>query len=360
MKLLIDNKIPFLTALPAIFEDIRYFDGPLTRCELGDTDVLLVRTRTRCNAGLLEGSAVKFIGTATIGTDHIDMDYCRSKGITVVNAAGCNAPAVMQYVVRALFELAHRRNKAFSALTLGVVGAGHVGSLVATAAEALGMRVLLNDPPRAAREGQAGFTGLHALLEQSDAVTLHVPLQDDTRGFANDSFFEKMQEGAAFINTSRGEAVDEDSLLRYRKKLDYIVLDVWNREPHINIPLLQAADIATFHIAGYSLQGKRRASEMVTTQLLAWYKGERVERVKGERVERVESIKMKDENELYLVINKTFPIFEVDKQLRQSPADFEQLRNNYPLRNDFSAYTVALQQPNHKPEHILRTLGFQV
>ncbi len=102
MKLLIDNKIPFLTALPAIFEDIRYFDGPLTRCELGDTDVLLVRTRTRCNAGLLEGSAVKFIGTATIGTDHIDMDYCRSKGITVVNAAGCNAPAVMQYVVRGL------------------------------------------------------------------------------------------------------------------------------------------------------------------------------------------------------------------------------------------------------------------
>ncbi len=139
--------------------------------------------------------------------------------------------------------------------------------------------------------------------------------------------------------------------MRHRENLSYIILDVWNREPHINIPLLQAADIATCHIAGYSLQGKRRASEMVTTQLLAWYK--------GERVERVESIKMKDENELYLVINKTFPIFEVDKQLRQSPGDFEQLRNNYPLRNDFSAYAVTLQQPNRELEHTLRTLGFQ-
>ncbi len=359
MKLLVDNKIPFLTVLPAIFKDIRYFNGTLTHSELGDAEVLLVRTRTRCDAALLEGSAVKFIGTATIGTDHIDTDYCRSKGITVANAAGCNAPAVMQYVVRGLFELARRHNKAFSALTLGVVGAGHVGSLVATAAGALGMRVLLNDPPRAAREGQAGFTALHTLLEQSDVVTLHVPLQDDTRGMANDRFFEKMRKGAAFINTSRGETVDEDSLLRHRENLSYIILDVWNREPHINIPLLQAADIATCHIAGYSLQGKRRASEMVTTQLLAWYKGERV---KGERVkgERVKGERVKGENELYLVINKTFPIFEVDKQLRQSPGDFEQLRNNYPLRNDFSAYAVTLQQPNRELEHTLRTLGFQV
>ena len=203
--LVADCDIPFLKGVLDPWFEVRALPGKA----IGPTDVrdavaLLVRTRSRCDAALLEGSAVRFIGTATIGTDHIDRDYCDSHGITVASAPGCNAAAVAQYVRVALHTLGLDRPGS----TLGVVGVGHVGSLVAEAGRRAGMYVLLNDPPREAAEGSAGFTPLPALLAQADVVTLHIPLWPENKDFADVAFFAAMKPGASFINASRGEVIE--------------------------------------------------------------------------------------------------------------------------------------------------------
>ena len=262
--LVADRDIPFLEGVLDPWFEVRALPGKsIGPADVRDAVALLVRTRTRCVAALLDGSSVRLVATATIGTDHIDRDYCDSHGITVASAPGCNAAAVAQYVRVALHTLALDRPGA----TLGVIGVGHVGMLVAEAGRRLGMRVLLNDPPREAVEGPAGFTPLPELLATSDVVTLHIPLWPGNRDFADAAFFAAMKPGASFINASRGEVVDEAALLAARPNLDKLVLDVWKNEPDINLDLLAAADIATPHIAGYSIQGKMNGTTAVVRAL---------------------------------------------------------------------------------------------
>ncbi|MDR3235559.1 MAG: 4-phosphoerythronate dehydrogenase [Prevotellaceae bacterium] len=363
MNIIVDNKIPFLQDALTKYGQALYVKGDeISADHAAQADVLLVRTRTCCNAGLLENSAVKFIGTTTIGTDHIDLDYCRRKGIVVANAAGCNAPAVMQHVITALLTLAVKKKVALQSLTLGIVGVGNVGKRVAAAAKALGMTALLNDPPREMREGSAQFTPLHELLHRSDVVTLHLPLQHDTHNFADVSFFRALKEGAWFINTSRGEVVNEKDLVQYANKLDALALDVWRSEPHFDVNLLKYATIATPHIAGYSLQGKRKASQMVLEALAQWCDDtdpipELIDHTSPPPVIVPEGATVQEQ--LYAAVQKTYPIMEMDAQMRQHPADFEALRNNYPLRNDFTAHTVA-SADNPALSEILKILGFRV
>ena len=220
MKIVADANIPFLEGVFEPFAEVVYKDGrEIRREDCLDADVLITRTRTRCNAELLEGTSVKMISTATIGTDHIDMPWCAEHGIEVYNAAGCNAGGVMDYVFSALYGVAARKKIPLQNAKLGIVGVGHVGKKVERAGRKLGFQILRCDPPRAEKEGPEDFYTLDELLAEAQIVTIHVPLDDTTRGMCNDDFFAKIQPGAIFINAARGEIVDEAALLRARPKL---------------------------------------------------------------------------------------------------------------------------------------------
>ena len=314
--IVVDRDIPFLDGVLEPWFDVRRMPGrSIGPDAVRDAVALLVRTRTHCDAALLEGSAVRFIGTATIGTDHIDQEYCTAHGITVASAPGCNAAAVAQYVRVALRTLALDR----PGTVLGVVGVGHVGSLVAEAGRRAGLRVLLNDPPREAVEGSAGFTPLPDLLAAVDVVTLHIPLWPENRDFADAAFFAAMKPGASLINASRGEVLDEAALLAARPKLNKLVIDVWKNEPAINLDLLAAADIATPHIAGYSIQGKTGGTQRVVRALAAAFG------IAALRDFTVTGITLPQE---------PYDILSDDKALRSDPSSFESLRSHYSYRND--------------------------
>jgi erythronate-4-phosphate dehydrogenase len=361
MNIIVDKHIPFLNKFLCKYGNIYYTGGKdIAADTLGLADALLVRTRTICNYKLLKNSNIRFIGTPTIGTDHIDLEYCRRHGVTVASAPGSNAPAVMQYVITALLTLAMKKKVNLAALTLGIIGVGNVGKQVADAAKVLNLNVLLNDPPREAREGSAAFTDLDTLLHQSDMVTLHLPLQTDTYGFAGRDFFRACKEGAWLINTSRGEIINEEALMQYRSKLGALVLDVWQSEPQIDAKLLDMTDIATPHIAGYSLQGKRKASQMILQAFAQWCNDpDPVPEIPSpepgyEPVIIPEGRSVQEK--LCMVAQKTFPVWEIDAQLRRQPTHFEAIRNGYPLRNDFSAYTVPHDDPAAES---FRLLGFK-
>lgn len=312
----VDRDIPFLEGVLEPWFEVRALPGKsIGPVDVRDAVALLVRTRTHCDAALLDGGAVRFIGTATIGTDHIDLEYCEFHGITVASAPGCNAAAVAQYVRVALHALDLDRPGA----TLGVVGVGHVGSLVAEAGRRAGMRVLLNDPPREAVEGSAGFTPLPDLLAQADVVTLHIPLWPENRDFADAAFFAAIKPGASFFNASRGEVVDEAALLSARPQLGRVVIDVWKNEPAINPDLLAAADIATPHIAGYSIQGKMNGTAAVVRAL-------------GEAF-GIDALKAFCVTGIPLP-QTLYDIWRDDAALRSHPENFEQLRSHYSYRND--------------------------
>lgn len=314
--IIVDRDIPFLAGVLENWFDVQYLPGR----EIGPDAVrnavaLLIRTRTRCNASLLDGSSVRLIATATIGTDHIDLDYCAVRGIAVASAPGCNADAVAQYIAVALRTLGLDRPGA----TLGVIGVGHVGSKVAARAREAGMQVLLSDPPREAVEGPAGFTPLSDLLAQSDIVTLHIPLWPENRDFADAAFFVALKDGAAFFNASRGEVVDESALLAARPRLGRLVVDVWKHEPDINRELLALADIATPHIAGYSIQGKINGTQAVVRAVGDFFD------IPQLRTFLVRDIELPKE---------PYDILADDTALRSHPENFERLRSNYSYRND--------------------------
>ena len=213
MKIVADVDVPFLRGVLEPYGEVVYKKGAeITNDDVRDADALILRTRTKCNAELLDGSSVRLIATATIGTDHVDFDYCNSHGIEVQNAAGCNAGGVMQYVFSALYGVAARKGIKIDGGTIGIIGVGNVGKRVEKMAEYLGFNVLRCDPPRAATEGSEGFCPLEYLLENSQVVTMHVPLDENTRNMADEAFFALMQPGAIFINASRGEVVNDDAL----------------------------------------------------------------------------------------------------------------------------------------------------
>ena len=340
MKIVADKDIPFLEGVFEPYADVVYIKGDqIVREDLLDADVLIVRTRTQCNADLLEGTSVKMVTTATIGTDHIDLEYCRANGIKVANAAGCNAGGVMQYVFSAVYGVAARKGIKLDEATFGIIGAGNVGTKVEELAGYLGFNVLRCDPPRAAAEGEEGFCSLEHLLENSHIVTMHVPLDETTRGMADETFFALMKPGAIFINSARGEVIDEQALIAASPKLGAVVIDTWCNEPHINQDLLEIADIATPHIAGYSYQGKENATIMAVRAVarhldfkaLKYYRP----RCDEEGHEPVKlALKGKNHGEIAAVFQYNYPIFTDDFRLRMNPAGFEKLRAAYQYRRE--------------------------
>ena len=278
MKIVVDNKIPYIhEAIRQIADEVVYLPGSgFTAGDVRDADALVVRTRTRCTRELLEGSKVKFIATATIGFDHIDVDYCREAGIAWQNCPGCNAGSVEQYLHSVLVLLKRRKGVRLEESCLGIVGVGHVGSRIQRMAEALGMRVLLNDPPRADR-GEMGFVDLSVLARECDIITFHTPLNGNgkykTFHLADADFFAGLQRRPFIVNTSRGEVIETSALLDALKtgRIRDAVIDTWENEPDIHLELLDKIFLGTPHIAGYSADGKSNATRMVLEEICNFF-----------------------------------------------------------------------------------------
>lgn len=260
MKIVIDNAIPYISGVLEPYATVVYRPAAdISHEDAVDADMLIIRTRTRCDRRLLEGSRVRLIATATIGFDHIDLDYCAAHGIEVVTAQGCNAAGVLQWVGAALAALAADEGWQPQQKTLGIVGVGHVGSLVEEYGRMWGFRILRCDPPRQQREG-GDFLPIEEVAAEADILTLHTPLDDTTRHLADSRLLSLMRPDATFMNAARGEVADTAALVEAPQRM---VIDVWENEPRIDRRLLDKAFIATPHIAGYSAQGKANATAAV-------------------------------------------------------------------------------------------------
>ena len=330
MKIIADSAIPFLRGVLEPFAEVEYLPGTaISAADVRNADALVIRTRTRCDEKLLADSRVKLIATATIGFDHIDTAWCAAHGITVTTAAGCNARGVLQWVAAALVHLSRTQGWQPAERTLGVVGVGHVGSLVKTYAEAWGFRVLCCDPPREERE-RCGFLPLEEVAREADILTFHTPLDDTTRRMAGEELFRRMKPGAVVMNSSRGEVVDGAALLR--SGLEW-ALDVWEHEPGLNPELLGKALLATPHIAGYSEQGKANATAMSVAALArcfglpleGWYPPEAAPSVPRPIAWQ----------ELCDTIGGVYDIGAESRRLKEHPGDFESLRDRYAYRREY-------------------------
>ena len=346
MKVIVDDKIPYIReALTTMGVEAVYLPGSkIDQASVSDADALIVRTRTHCNAELLEGSRVQFIATATIGYDHIDTVYCAAKGIQWTNAPGCNAASVCQYIQSVLLLLRFEKDIHLNEATIGRVGVGHVGTLVAEMARTWGMRVLLCDPPRVDR-GEEGFVSLETIAREADIITLHTPLTREgaypTFHLADENFFRSLQRKPYFINTSRGETTDTQALL---KALDegYIaqcIIDVWENEPEIDLSLLARCYIGTPHIAGYSADGKANATRMVLTALSKHFALGQVPPIEPPHPSEPIIYAKSRECAILQIYNP-----QTDSNaLKAHPERFEQLRGDYPFRREEQAYKLIIE-----------------
>lgn len=341
MKLVVDKTIPFIEGVFEPYCEVVYIEGrDISSEDVRDADALMIRTRTRCNADLLDGSKVKMIATASIGSDHVDHEYCDAHGIHHQSASGCNANAVMNYVFSALYGSAARKSINLEGKTLGIIGVGNTGSRVSSMARYLGFSVLQYDPPRQEAEGGEQFCSLDRLLEESDVVTMHVPLSDSTRRMAGKEFFSKIKDGAIFINTARGEVVDEKALEEAIPRLGAVIIDTWNNEPYVNLDLVSKVDIATPHIAGYSVQGKQNGAAYAVRAIARYFGFSDLYDFFPEiDIPELEAIKLnlkgKRQGEIASVLQYNYPVFTDDFMFRINPLGFENLRLNYSYRTEF-------------------------
>ena len=373
MKIVIDKKIPFINGVLEKYAEVVYLEGrEISRRDLLSADALIIRTRTKCNKELLEGTAVRFIASATIGFDHIDTAYCEAHNVSWTNAAGCNSSSVQQYIAGALVHLAEKLNLTLAEMTIGVVGVGNVGSKVAKLCRAVGMKVLLNDPPRQRKEGSDSFVSLDAIVEQSDIITLHVPLNrdgiDKTFHMGNESIFSRLKKDQILINSSRGEVVDTDALKSCRQegKLAACILDVWEREPDIDKELLGFVDVGTPHIAGYSADGKANGTSM-SVQALSRFFGLNLNTWVPATVpppERpiieLDCPGLSRQAMFVRLVRHTYDILADDRRLKASPQTFEKQRGEYPLRREFTAFTLHLRNASADAVTLTRDLGFHI
>lgn len=335
MRIVVDNKIPYIKeALARITDDVVYLPGrEITADTIKEADALLIRTRTKCDSKLLQGSNVKFIGTATIGFDHIDTEYCKQAGITWRNCPGCNVGAVEQYV-HAVLELLHKtRGYKLQDKCIGIIGVGHVGSRILALANRLGIKILLNDSPRH-DNGEKGFVSLSTIARECDIITFHTPLIKDgiykTYHLADESFFNSLKKKPVIINTSRGEVIETGAILNAIRndKIAEAVIDVWENEPDINIELLNKVFIGTPHIAGYSANGKFNATQMTFEFLCSFFNINIDSRIN--LPEELVSGTNSSDSDILLNYN---PLIDY-KSLLTHPEDFEKIRGNYKLRKE--------------------------
>ena len=379
MKIVADVNIPFVEEAFDSVGSVTTVNGRrISADEVRDADVLLVRSVTMVDANLLQRSKVKFVGTATIGTDHIDLEFLKGQGIGFASAPGSNAVSAAEYVVSSILALSVEQQINLSETTVGIVGCGNVGSRVLARAQALGMQCLVYDPPRARQFNDREYAPWNEVV-QADIVTAHVPLtftgDYPTYQMFDSAFFRQLKANAVFINTARGRAVDETALLSVlQDRADLqLVLDVWQSEPNINLDLLRRTNIATSHIAGYSLDGKVRGTEMIyravcdyfglqpswTTPVLPFSNSYTAMQFNDDQT---------DESVVRQSVFNAYNVMQDDARLRKiaelDPSQrgqyFDGLRKNYPVRREFSNYEIIISQSRAHLHGVLTGLGFRV
>ena len=379
MKIIADENIPCAEQAFASLGEVRLVPGRgMQAAQVQDADILLVRSVTAVDQALLEYSAVRFVGSATIGFDHVDRAYLQQHGIGFATAPGCNATSAAEYVVSALLVLAQRKGFTLAGKSVGIIGCGNVGSRVRERLAALGMHCVVNDPPLQDQGGHDDFVSLEEVL-QTDVITVHVPYTRDgaypTHHLVDEAVLRKLQPGALFINTSRGAVTDNralDALLAERDDLS-VVLDVWEGEPAINTSLFQRVDLGTPHIAGYSLDGKLRGTEMIYRAACDWFGLPGQWRAAdflpaGSVVDCSEPGDMSASAMLRAAVLGSYDIRADDARLRtmlslpvgEQPDYFDRLRKEYPVRREFSTCSVLVGEAGGEYEPLLRGLGFPV
>lgn len=368
MKIIADNTIPFLKGVIESIGEVTYLSsGQLTAEAVRQADVLIVRSIDKCSRAVLEGSRVQLITTATIGFDHIDTAYCAEAGITWRNAPGSNARSVAEYVLASLILLSLQTGEPLADKTLGIVGVGHVGRWVEQLCTAYGMRVLRNDPPRAKEEGPEGFVSLETIAQEADIITLHTPLtregQFPTAHLIHPGLVDSFARKPWLINTCRGAVTDTDALLQGRAtgKIGALILDCWEGEPRISLPLLAQTAVATPHIAGFSADGKANATRMCLEEISRFFRItiNGLDKVAPPApLQPVIDLNVYAENRVEQAILSVFDPRPVDHALRQAPDQFESFRANYHHPREFKAYTVT--HATATEAELLKRLGFRV
>lgn len=381
MMIVADENIPLLEEFFADIGDIRHVSGrSMAAMDVRDADVLLVRSVTRVDSSLLAGSRVRFVGTATIGTDHVDQRWLADNGIRFSAAPGCNANSVAEYVLAVLSLHAERcALPDWTRLTVGIVGAGNVGGQVARTLTRLGFRVALCDPPRAQLESEdeKAFVGLDRALA-CDVVSLHTPLTCDaehpTYRMIGERELAKLSAGQLLINCGRGEVIDGAAL---RNRLDQpqapvVALDVWEGEPCIDPELVSRVWLATPHIAGYSLEGKVQGTEMIY-RALSRYLGLPVRKQAGQFLPEppLSSVTFTraadDRAAIQLALRACYDPRPDDARLRcmlagagEHGAGFDALRRDYPVRRECSSLKVQLKGSSKSLQDSFKAVGFRL
>jgi erythronate-4-phosphate dehydrogenase len=380
--------MPYAREAFSALGDVTLLDGrSISADDVRDAEILAIRSTTRVDAALLGGSAAKFVGTATIGTDHMDVSYLEDRGITWCYSPGCNANSVSEYLTAALLCLANRHGFTIEGKTIVVIGVGNVGSLVVDKARTLGMRVLPNDPPRARLEADAQeeFVDLDQVLDEADIVTFHVPLTrggtDRTLHMADAAFFRRLKPGCVFVNSARGAVVDTDALIAAMGDgtVSHAVIDTWEGEPAYREDLLERVDIGTPHIAGHSFEGKVMGTVMVYREACrflgveaGWTPDALLPEPLVPRLE-VDAAGKTDEQVLWEIVKPVYEIEADDRRLRGEKgqgtmdhgqgtggraAHFDGLRKSYPVRREFRFTEVALRNASEDLTDKVFGLGF--
>ena len=379
MKIIADENIPCVSEAFASLGEVTLLPGRgMQPGQVRDADILLVRSVTSVDQALLQDSAVRFVGSATIGFDHVDRAWLQQQGIGFTTAPGSNAISAAEYVVSALLLMAQRKGFELKQKTVGIIGCGNVGSRVRSRLAALGMRSVVNDPPLQAQGGHDDFVSLDEVL-QADVITVHVPYTRDglhpTHHLVDAAVLRKLPTDALFINTSRGAVTDNDALNRLlgeRADLS-VVLDVWEGEPAINTQLLERVCIGTPHIAGYSLDGKLRGTEMIYRAACEFF-GQAGQWRAADSLPAAAVIEIAETENLsfaallHRTVSACYDICADDARLRSmlalpadaQPAFFDRLRKEYPVRREFSETAVLLDPALDGFEQVLRGLGFAV
>lgn len=367
IKIVAEASVPYLRGVLEELGEVEYLpSASFTPSTIQDADWLIIRSITKCTHELLRGSSVKLITSATIGFDHIDTDYCHEAGITWRNAPGCNAEAVAQYFATAIALL--MRDEGFDprGKVIGIVGVGNVGKLIARNARALGFEVLLNDPPRAEREGSEGFVTLEEIAARADVITFHTPLTKEgkyaTLHLLDHHFVDALQHQPIVINACRGAVTSTEALLRGLRegRISRTIIDCWEGEPHISRPLLDATWLATPHIAGFSAQGKANgARECVMNGLKFFGLTSTHEELLYPIPLSHPRLTLRGTPPLADALLQAFDIRQIDCNLRANTDHFEELRRNHPYPYEPSKYQLGASEIGAHAE-AARSIGFEV
>jgi erythronate-4-phosphate dehydrogenase len=367
MKIAADKNILFAKEAFSTLGDVKLFDqDEIINENIRDFDVLIIRSATKVDENLLSGTKIKFVGSAVIGTDHINAKYLEENDIGFSSAIGCNSRSVAEYVLTAIYTFCEKNQLSPKNMTVGIIGAGNIGGLVAKILKKLGIKTILNDPILEKR-GISGFSSLDYLAQNSDIVSVHVPLTTSgeykTQNFLDDNFFKKLKRDALFIQTSRGSVCDETALSKIRN----CVIDVWANEPNINVELAKNSIFHTPHIAGHSFDGKINGAKIIYEACCKYFSLTKKFDFESEVFAKIENEFIEYKDNICDILLKCCPIdddsrnFEklfCEENAAERKTIFKNLRQNYRKRLEFSHYTIKNVPKNFAED--LKILGFSV